>query len=56
MDAQVPVLPARSHAWHVPLHATLQHTPSVQKPERHWLAAVQGVPGAFLWMQAPALQ
>ena len=27
---QLPIAPARLHAWHWPLHALLQHTPSTQ--------------------------
>jgi hypothetical protein len=34
----------RLHASHSPLHAVLQHTPSVQKPARHSLASMQAAP------------
>jgi hypothetical protein len=43
----VPALPATSHAWHCPAHAELQHTPSLQKPLAHSLAALQPAAGAF---------
>src|SRR5438876_697377 len=39
-----------------PAHAALQHTPSAQKPEVHWLAAVQAAPIAPLGVHAPVLQ
>ena len=44
------------HAWHVPPHAESQHTPSVQKPEVHWLPALQAEPWAFRATHVPALQ
>ncbi len=31
----VPTSPGRLHAWHVPAHALLQHTPSTQFPPAH---------------------
>jgi hypothetical protein len=42
-----PSLPERLHAWQVPLHAVLQHTPSTQLPPKHWLPAVHVAPGIF---------
>jgi hypothetical protein len=56
MEVQLPTAPARLQAWHVPPQAALQHTPSVQKPEPHWLAALQDCPSTFFTRQAPALQ
>ena len=53
---QVPTLPDTSQAWHWPLQAWLQQTPSAQLPLPHWLAAVQAWPSAFFGTQAPALQ
>ena len=47
---------ATAHAWHVPLHAALQHTPSAQKPELHWLAAAHAVPLVFFAVQVPPAQ
>jgi len=41
---QVPVEPALSQASHWPSQAVVQHTPSTQLPERHWVAAVQAMP------------
>ncbi|MEO5768666.1 MAG: hypothetical protein ABIS92_09980 [Polyangia bacterium] len=35
-----PSAPARSHAWHEPVHAVSQQRPSTQLPDTHWLAAV----------------
>ena len=42
-----PTLPATSHAWHCPLQAWLQQTPSAQEPFTHWFAAPQARPSAF---------
>jgi len=56
---QVPLaeLPeATEQAWQVVLHAALQHTPSTQKVEVHWLSPPQAVPCARLGSQVPALQ
>lgn len=39
----------------MPLHAVRQQTPCSQKPEEHWLAAVQVAPLAFR-PQCPLLQ
>jgi hypothetical protein len=38
---------------HPPAQAELQHTPSAQKPEVHWLAAVQPAPGSSRCVHAP---
>lgn len=35
---------AAEQAWHMPVHAALQHTPSTQNPLPHWLDAVQAPP------------
>jgi hypothetical protein len=54
--AQVP-LPLMLQALQVPVQlATLQQTPSVQKPEEHWLAPLQVFPAASFWVQAPLAQ
>jgi hypothetical protein len=47
---------ATVHAWQVPVHAELQHTPSAQKPEVHWLAAEQALPRIFFAVQVPPAQ
>jgi hypothetical protein len=56
MEVQVPTAPARLHAWHVPLHAALQHTPSTHFPELQVLPAVHAAPLASLAAHTPALQ
>jgi hypothetical protein len=56
MDVQVPTEPARSHAWHVPAHPALQHTPSTHCPLLHSCAALQDEPFAFFAVHVPALQ
>jgi len=53
---QVPTLPATSQAWHWPLHAVWQQTPSTQLPFAHWLLAVHARASAFFGTHAPALQ
>ncbi len=35
---------AAEQAWHRPVHAALQHTPSTQNPLPHWLDVVQAPP------------
>jgi len=45
---QVPA-PFRLHALQPPQLPTLQHTPSVQKPLPHWLAAVHAMPSP-VWL------
>jgi hypothetical protein len=41
---QVPTLPVTLQALHVPKHAVLQQTPSMQLPLEHWAAAVHAAP------------
>jgi hypothetical protein len=43
-------------ASHVPPHAESQQTASVQKPEAHWLPALQAAPCALRATHVPALQ
>jgi hypothetical protein len=50
---QVPTLPVTLHAWQLPLHAVLQHTPSTQLPLRQSPFAAHVSP--FVNTQAPAL-
>ena len=53
---QVPSLPFTSHAWHWPLQALSQQTPSVQWPLTHWLSVVQALlPGGLFGWQMPPL-
>lgn len=53
---QVPAT-APSQAWHCPVQALLQHTPSTQKLLVHWLAAEQVAAFERLGSQLPeALQ
>jgi hypothetical protein len=47
-----PVRTAR-HPWHRPVQATLQHTPSAQKPVPHSVPALQVAPGALSDTQLP---
>jgi hypothetical protein len=44
-----------AHERHAPVQASLQHTPSAQKPERHWSPPVQGEPSS-LRPQLPLVQ
>jgi hypothetical protein len=53
---QVPVEPAMLQARQVPVQVESQQTPSAQKPETHWLAAVQEAAGCFFGVHVPALQ
>ena len=53
---QVPTEPETSQAWHCPPQLVLQHTPSMQLPLPHWLAAVQAPPFDSFGTHAPALQ
>lgn len=46
---------AALHAWHVPVHAVLQHTPSAQNALAHSALAEQAAP-TFLSPQTPAAQ
>jgi hypothetical protein len=52
---QVPA-PFRLHDLHPPQLATLQHTPSVQKPLPHWLAEEQAMPRPVGLTQVVPLQ
>jgi hypothetical protein len=45
---QVPIRPLWAQLTHGPVQATLQQKPSAQKPEAHWLAAVQTAPAGRL--------
>jgi hypothetical protein len=45
---QVPIRPTSEQETHGPEHATLQHSPSAQKPEAHSLSWVQTAPRDFL--------
>jgi hypothetical protein len=40
---------------HVPVHASLQHTPSAQKPLEHWSAVVHAVAVGRVGVQVPPL-
>jgi hypothetical protein len=51
----VPSRPGWLHVTHAPLHATLQHRPSAQKPEAHSLSFTQTAPRG-LGPQLPATQ
>ena len=53
---QVPVSVPRLQAWHDPVQAVLQHTPSAQLPVAHSVPTVQACPrGAVAWhVAAPA--
>ena len=55
-SAQVPSLPATLQASQGPVQAPSQQTPSVQKPEAHWLAELQAWPPLRELTQVPALQ
>jgi hypothetical protein len=41
------------HAWQRPSHAWSQHTPSLQNPLMHWLAAVHAAPFVWSALQVP---
>jgi hypothetical protein len=53
---QTPGMVGLSHASHWPVHARSQQTPSTQCPFKHWSAAVQGLPFAWVPEQVPAAQ
>jgi hypothetical protein len=53
---QVPGFAAWLHAWHCPVQAPLQHTPSAQKPDTHAFPALQAVPFASLGTHWPPAQ
>lgn len=52
----VPTEPLTLHAWHCPLHALLQHTPSTHCPDKHCRACVQDWPFAAFATHAPVEQ
>ena len=52
---QVPIVPARLHAWHVPPQALLQQTPSSQKPVLHSAALAHATPPPF-FAHVPPMQ
>ena len=52
----VPAFPVTSQASHSPVHAALQHKPSTQIPETHWVPVVQAVPLLTFGTQAPLSQ
>jgi hypothetical protein len=54
--AQLPTLPATSHASHWPVHAVSQQTPSTQEPLAHWPGPPQVSPGPFRGVHTPAAQ
>jgi len=53
---QKPCVPATAQDWQPPLQEVVQQTPSTQKPDAHWDAAVQEAPAASCAMHAPPLQ
>ena len=53
---QVPTDPALLQRWQRPLHTLPQQTPSVQKPELHWLPVTQTTPFGFFGKHDPAEQ
>lgn len=44
----VPPRPGKAHDWQGPVHATLQHAPSAQKPDAHSPFTLQLEPFIFL--------
>jgi hypothetical protein len=53
---QVPAEPKTSQAWHCPLQAWSQQTPSTQFPVAHWLAPPHEAPATSCGTQTPAAQ
>jgi hypothetical protein len=53
---QVPADPVTLQAWHCPLQAVAQHTPSTHCPLAHWFGPAQATPGPFWGVQTPAAQ
>jgi len=57
---QVPSVPeilfSALQAWHTPLQAVSQQTPSTQKPEVHSCAAVHALPRSCLALHCPPAQ
>ena len=54
MFEQVPFDPSLSQALHTPLQASLQQTPSAQKPDTHAAADSHGAPGPKAHAPAPS--
>jgi len=54
--AHVPAEPGTSQAWHCPLQAVAQHTPSTHSPLAHWFTPPQATPGPAFGVQMPAAQ
>lgn len=52
---QVPTLPVSLQAWHWPVQAAEQHTPSAQKSEAHSSLLVHFSPAFFLARHTPVL-
>ena len=52
----VPAEPGTSQAWHCPLQAVAQHTPSTHSPLAHWFTPPQATPGPACGVQMPAAQ
>jgi hypothetical protein len=53
-SAHVPFVPpvsALEHAWHAPVHAVLQQTPSTQNPLEHWFCPPHVAPSACFTTQ-----
>src|SRR5438128_506911 len=50
------MLPLTSQAWHCPVHAVSQHTPSTQRLVAHWLERPQACPLPYFATQMPAAQ
>jgi hypothetical protein len=53
MGLQTPAVPASAHDWQMPLQSLPQQTPCWQKPDVHWLPAVQAAPSARLRQALP---
>jgi hypothetical protein len=53
---QVPMLPDRLQLRQVSVQASLQHTPSAQKPDLHSFAAAQVAPASLRAAHAPPAQ
>jgi hypothetical protein len=54
ISLHIPTLPARSHAWQVPVHAMSQQTPSAQKLLWHSPAVTHGLPMGNWQLPAPS--
>jgi hypothetical protein len=53
---QVPAEPGTSQAWHCPLQAVAQHTPSTHSPLAHWFGPPHATPAPLCGVQTPAAQ